>query len=235
MKKLIKAVAALMLMTTIVCAIGCKKTDKPITVSGSYGGHDYVDLGLPSGTLWATCNVGSDTPEGYGDYFAWGETQPKTYFDWNTYKFSDVDSENNIRLTKYNTNSDFGIVDSLSTLEIKDDAATSQWGSGWCLPTLEQWEELRNNTTGIWTVRNGSSGFLFTANNGRCLFLPATTIASPYTEEVSHLSGSYWSNLLYSNSPHFAWAFCFHIDGIYDIYRTDRYHGMAVRPVCSAK
>ena len=117
----------------------------------------------------------------------------------------------------------------------KDDAATSQWGSGWCLPTLEQWEELRNNTTGTWTVRNGSSGFLFTANNGRCLFLPATTIASPYSEEVSHLSGSYWSNLLYSNSPHFAWAFCFHIDGIYDIYRTDRYHGMAVRPVCSAK
>ena len=76
-----KAVAALMLMMTMVCTIGCVK--KPSNIS--YYGHDGVDLGLPSGTLWATCNVGADTPEGYGDYFAWGETYPKDTYNWSNY------------------------------------------------------------------------------------------------------------------------------------------------------
>ena len=88
MKKLMKAVAALMLMTAVV---GCTKPDGPNNGGdnndGTINGHAYVDLGLPSGTLWATCNVGADSPEDFGDYFAWGETQSKTIYDWNTYKY----------------------------------------------------------------------------------------------------------------------------------------------------
>ena len=82
MNRTLKATAAIMLM--MVFALGCTKPDELNNVSGNYNGHDYVDLGLPSGTLWATCNVGADTPEGYGDYFAWGETELKDYYEWST-------------------------------------------------------------------------------------------------------------------------------------------------------
>ena len=82
MKRVITAIAALMLM--MICLVNCTK--KAIDNSGSLNGHDFVDLGLPSGTLWATCNVGANTPEGCGTYFAWGETCPKRLYDWSTYK-----------------------------------------------------------------------------------------------------------------------------------------------------
>ena len=94
MNRTVKAIAALMLM--MVFAVGCAKPDEPndggqnnsiVDHSGTLNGHNYVDLGLPSGTLWANCNVGAETPEGYGDYFAWGETEPKTTYDWSTYKY----------------------------------------------------------------------------------------------------------------------------------------------------
>ncbi|MCI7430492.1 MAG: hypothetical protein MSS84_06410, partial [Bacteroidales bacterium] len=71
-------------------------------------GHDYVDLGLPSGTKWATCNVGASTPEEYGNYYAWGETTPKAYYDWSTYKWC---NGSKTTLTKYNTSSSYGTVD----------------------------------------------------------------------------------------------------------------------------
>ena len=87
-----KAVAALMLTMAMFCIAGCKKNDEPTNGGGNKGGggssndHTYVDLGLPSGTLWATCNVGAETPEEYGNYFAWGEIETKDYYDWNTYR-----------------------------------------------------------------------------------------------------------------------------------------------------
>ena len=113
------------------------------TVSGS-GDHDYVDLGLPSGTLWATCNVGADSPEDYGDYFAWGETQPKDTYDWSTYQYCNGSYNT---LTKYSveffdswyeqyTNYGYnGFIDNLTTLLPEDDAATANWGADWRMPT----------------------------------------------------------------------------------------------------
>ena len=133
--------------------------------------HDYVDLGLPSGTLWATCNIGADTPEEYGDYFAWGETQPKEYYSWGTYQYCKYTSN---QLTKYcysSSNGYNGFIDNLTTLLPEDDAATVNWGTNWCMPTKAQWEELLS-TTNTWTTQKGVNGRLFTAN-GTSLFLPA--------------------------------------------------------------
>ena len=100
--------------------------------------HEYVDLGLPSGTLWATCNVGADTPESYGDYFAWGETEPKTTYDWSTYKYCVGEYD---RLTKYCSDTTYGyngFTDDLYVLQPSDDAATVNWGEGWRTPKVRK-------------------------------------------------------------------------------------------------
>lgn len=94
-------------------------------------GHEYVDLGLPSGTLWATCNVGTSAPEELGDYYAWGEITPKQEYTWNNYKFG---TESNI--TKYNQ------TDNIYNLQLADDVAYQTMGGGWHIPTYEQWQEL---------------------------------------------------------------------------------------------
>ncbi len=104
-----------------------------------FNGHDYVDLGLPSGTFWATCNVGAMNPEDYGDYFAWGETEPKSYYDWSTYKYCNGSSST---ITKYCSDSEYGTVDNKYTLEAIDDAATVNWGGDWRIPTIEEQAEL---------------------------------------------------------------------------------------------
>ena len=135
--------------------------------------HEYVDLGLPSGLLWATCNVGANAPEEYGDYFAWGETQPKDTYNWSNYQYC---MGNSNTLTKYCNNASYGYngyTDDLTTLQPGDDAATAQWGSGWRMPTKDEWQELLDNTTTTWTTQDGVNGRLFTAANGNSLFLPA--------------------------------------------------------------
>jgi len=92
--------------------------------------HEYVDLGLPSGTLWATCNVGADNPWEYGDYFAWGEIEPSDSYSWDAYKYANGDR---YKLIKYCTDSFFGIIDDKITLECSDDAANQIWGENWCM------------------------------------------------------------------------------------------------------
>lgn len=156
--------------------------------------HEYVDLGLPSGQLWATCNVGADSPEGYGGYFAWGETQTKDTYYWNTYAHG---TEN--ALTKYCTLSDYGLngfTDNLTTLESGDDVATVLWGADWRMPTKEEWEELLNNTTHTMTTQGGVVGRLFTATNGNTLFLPAAGYYQHGNLDFAGIVGEYWSNLL---------------------------------------
>lgn len=138
-------------------------------------GHEYVDLGLPSGTLWATCNVGADKPEEPGDFFPWGDTEPKGAEECTpeNYKFYDEDTDD---FTKYNEEG--------GTLLPEDDAATANWGDGWRMPNEAEAEELLENTTHEWTMLNGRSGMLFTAKNGKTLFLPA---AGFYDFEDGHL------------------------------------------------
>ena len=226
MQKLTKAIAAIMLMTALL-TVGCTPEENK--------DHDYVDLGLPSGLLWATCNVGATTPEGYGDYFAWGETQPKSYYDWSTYKYCNGDY---YKLTKYCDESDLGyngFTDNLTILLPEDDAATANWGNDWRMPTKEEWQELYQNTTHIWTTQNGVNGRLFTASNGNSLFLPAAGFRrDSYLYSVGS-NGNYWSSSLYTGHPSGAWYFYFNSD----YYYMDRYDyrgvGLSFRAVRSSR
>ena len=236
MKKVTKAVAALMLTMAVFCAAGCKKDpDNGGNNSGIYNGHKYVDLGLPSGTLWATCNVGADSPEEYGDYFAWGETRPKDSYTWESYIYAEGTSYSDLRLTKYCTSSSFGnngFTDDLITLQPEDDAATANWGSGWCMPTADQWRELRDNTFTSWTTRNGVEGRLFTAANGNSLFLPAARCRYGGSLYGAGSSGYYWSSSLNSVNPGSAWYFYFSSDN-YNVDYYSRSSGQSVRAVRS--
>ena len=156
--------------------------------------HDYVDLGLPSGTLWATMNIGANAPEDYGDYFAWGEVTPKESYTWTTYKWCNGSWNSMI---KYGVKSSFGVVDNKTELDPEDDAATMNWGSEWCMPTKEQQDELRNNCTREWTTINGVKGCLLTSNiNEATLFLPAAGYIWNSTVSSGGSSGFYWSRNL---------------------------------------
>ena len=194
------------------------------------GGHEYVDLGLPSGLLWATCNVGADNPEDYGDYFAWGETQPKDYYNWSTYQYC---NGSNTTLTKYCNNSSYGyngFVDNQTTLFPEDDAATANWGSGWRMPTKEEWQELYNNTTVTWTTQNGVNGRLFTASNGNGLFLPAAGFRGNSSLSNAGSKGYYRSSSLDTDLPFNAWLLYFNSGSTYVGYNY-RFGGFSVRPV----
>ena len=223
--------------------------DKSFTTEGNNGGgggeggeggegwdnHAYVDLGLPSGLLWATCNVGADTPEEYGDYFAWGETQPKSTYDWSTYRYCDGSYNT---LTKYCNNSSYGyngFIDNVTTLLLEDDAATANWGSDWRMPTQAEWQELLDNTSVTWTTQNGVKGRLFTANNGNSLFLPAAGYR--HGNNLSHTGyyGDYWSSSLCSAGPNGAWYFYFKLGNYNMYYQFGRDGGFTVRPVCSSR
>ena len=189
--------------------------------------HTYVDLGLPSGLLWATCNVGADNPEDYGDYFAWGETQPKSIYNWSTYQYC---NGNYNTLTKYCNNSSYGyngFTDNLTTLLPEDDAATANWGSDWRMPTKEEWQELYNNTTCTWTTQNGVNGCLFTASNGDTLFLPAAGYRDISSLDYAGSDGLYWSSSpLHAGSPCLAWYFLFNSGDYYmGNYSSDGYNG----------
>ncbi len=167
MKNIRKMTMMALVAFSVAIACGCTKPDDPNNGGGGgnsgggggggLNGHAYVDLGLPSGTLWATCNVGADTPEGYGDYFAWGETQS---------------------------------------------------GSGWCMPTYNQWRELKVSTNTSWTTQNGVNGRLFTASNGNSLFLPAAGYWGDDELYYVDSEGSYWSSSLSSEGSD-VWIFEF--------------------------
>lgn len=249
MQKSKMVLTALMLAVTVMLAVGRTKPDEPGNGgnggnnggnggSGTYIGHEYVDLGLPSGTLWATCNVGASAPEGYGDYFAWGEITPKDTYNWSTYKYCNYCNGDYDKLTKYCSNSwygDNGFIDNLTVLLPEDDAATANWGNGWCMPTADQWRELLVNTTNEWTTRNGVIGRLFTSKkNGQTLFLPAA--GRRWDDELYNAGsdGHYWSSSL-AGGPFRAWYFHLSWGDCY-VYRDySRRYGFTVRPVRSAR
>ena len=200
------------------------------TYNGSGDEHAYVDLGLPSGLLWATCNVGADNPEDYGDYFAWGETQPKDTYNWSTYQYCNGSYN---MLTKYCNNSSYGyngFTDNMTTLLPEDDAATTNWGSGWRMPTYDNWVELYQNTTVTCTTQNGVNGRLFTASNGNSLFLPAAGCRYDSSLHEAGSGGLFWSSSLLTDNPSYAWDFLFYSDGYY-VYYYSRCFGFTVRPV----
>ena len=199
-------------------------------VSGTENGYAYVDLDLPSGTKWATCNVGATTPEGYGDYFAWGETEPKDNYKWSTYKYC---NGSETTLTKYNTNSSRGTVDNKTTLDLSDDAARANWGGKWRMPTEAEQDELRNNCTWTWTTRNGINGYKVTSKtNGNSIFLPAAVNRLGASVGSVGSGGDYWSSSLDESSPSYACSLYFK-SGYVAWSTSGRYGGHTVRAVIS--
>ena len=237
MKSITNALVALILMTMVAFTAGCNNDQNnkkgEVNVKNNVAnGHEYVDLGLPSGTLWATCNVGADKPENFGDYFAWGETTTKKTYNVDNYKYAKGTREAP-RLTKYcydSNKGDNGFTDTLTFLLPCDDAATTNWGDGWYTPSKEQWEELKNNTTSTWTTRNKVNGRLFTAKNGQSLFLPATGL---YGDKRGELT-CYLTNTLDVEFVDDVLDFRFNSD-CYFVDISSRYAGHTVRAVYSAE
>lgn len=180
----------------------------------SANGHTYVDLGLS--VKWATMNVGAESPEDYGDYFAWGEVEPKEVYAWNTYKWYNGSSS---IITKYNGE------DNKTVLESLDDAATVNWGGAWRMPTYEEWTELYEQCAWIWITQNGVAGYKVTATNGNSIFLPAAGSRYISWFHDAGVHGYYWSNEILQNHIYFP-------SGVVRGYYGYRESGASVRPIC---
>ncbi len=192
-----------------------KKLSINIWQSGSVAksGHEYVDLGLPSGTLWATCNLGAFVPEEYGGYYAWGETSTKRTY----------------------TKSNHYYTGKPSVLPPSSDAATANWGNDWQMPTKEQFEELIDNCTRTWTIWNGTNGWLLTGKNGNFIFLPIT---GEFEEDDQHFYENggigpcgFYHTSSRSNSDE-KWYLCFDPSGVWIYSLKELHSGFPVRPVC---
>lgn len=194
---------------TFLLLVGC--TNKP-THSGELAGHEYVDLALPSGNLWATCNLGSDDPNENGNFFAWGETDLKYYFEWDSYQWSD----SLMSLTKYCLHESQGVVDNRATLEASDDAAAVRWGATWHIPSKEEWQELIDGCEWRW-VRNYDGRGMYakmgtSKRNGN-------TIVFPYTGYYSGDSffsgdGCFWSSSLCEEDNTKAYYMCVEVNHV---------------------
>lgn len=224
-------------MLSVDYATGTYKLYKRSTTFSS--AHGFVDLGLPSGTLWATCNVGAESPEEFGDMFAWGETEGflsgKTVFSWSTYKWCEGTQET---LTKYCTDSSYGVVDNISELAPEDDAAYVLWGPSWRMPTAEQLKELFDNTTRGSTYVNGVYCHKLTSKiNGNCMYLNRATFDSSKKTIYDGVASEFWSRTLrdakYPNS-----AQIMYLNGAGGSNRVSnslRYLPLQIRPVINSK
>lgn len=240
----LKAMAAIMLMIVVA---GCNKPDEPNNggnngggnnggSSGTINGHEYVDLGLPSGIWWATCNVGANTPEDLGDYFAWAEWETKFSYNWGTYKYCHDGDDH--KLTKYCSNLDYGLggfTDNSVQMEYVDDAAYKNWpgnsyGKMWRVPTFENWDELSDYCELVWTTRNGVKGMQFTGPNGKSIFLPAAGSRTDDSLDDVGEYGVYWTRSLYTEIPNRAWGFAFDSEECF-FGAAERCDGQSVRPV----
>ena len=216
MKRTLRRLSLVMIATALVFT-GCKKDQEDennggggVTVSDTIAGHDYVDLGLPSGTKWATCNVGASTPEEYGNYYAWGETSTKTeYTEENSVTYGQ-------QMSDISGNAQY-------------DAATANWGSTWRIPNRAEVEELIDNCTWTWTTQNGVNGIKVTGTNGNSIFLPAAGMSN----ESIGLACCYYSSFpggeenccVYGIYSDLEDSDCFKLGWLY------RYAGFTVRPV----
>lgn len=184
-----------------------------------------VDLGLS--VKWANMNVGATTPEGYGDYFAWGETSTKETYDWSTYfDTKNIGFSGTITFSKYNTE---GVK---TILAREDDAAHVNWGGSWRMPTKAECQELLDYCTWTWTTQNGINGYKVTSNKAgytdKFIFLPAAGCR----DGSDHLDslGCYWSLSFRKNYSFLAWGLGFY-SGHHDLDYSLRYYGQSVRPV----
>ena len=217
---------AYVMLNTLQILLGDVKEFTTLEPETPANGHEYVDLGLS--VKWATMNVGATSPEEYGDYFAWGETKPKSDYNWGTYKWCDGDYNN---MTKYCISSDFGIVDNKTKLEPEDDAATVNWGGAWRMPTKEEQVELITECNWTLDTMNGVDGYTVTGPNGNSIFLPISGYFSDTNVEDIGYNGTYWSSELKSDYSSQAYVIDIYNDGDISLFTNSRYYGLSIRPV----
>lgn len=206
---------------------------------GTADGHAWVDLGLS--VKWATCNVGADSPAEYGDYFAWGETSPKSVYTWESYRFRQSgENWKDVTFSKYNTQNGRGVVDNKMVLDLSDDPAHANWGGSWRTPTEKELEELVTQCSWAWIILDGRKGYEVTSKvNGNSIFLPAAGFRYEADPEVKGVGiygyqGYYWTSSLRSNRSPGGRDF-----GSYIHFRSneisqggdDRNEGFTIRPV----
>ena len=192
--------------------------------------HPYVDLGLPSGTLWATMNVGASKPSELGLYFQWGDTKGYTneqagkdkQFNWADYKWNP--SGDGETLTKY---ANTGV-----SLELEDDAANANMGGDWHIPTPSQIQELLDNTTSIWSTLDDVNGRLFTSkkDSSKSIFIPAAGDALGSSVYINGRYGNIWSSMLSTYGVNYGQYLYFNSDAIYP-FSLFRFYGFSVRGV----
>lgn len=191
---------------------------------------EYVDLGLS--VKWATCNVGANLPEEYGVYFAWGETKPKTIYDWSTYTYANGAST---FFTKYCSQSKYGkdgFTDDKTVLDPEDDAATANWGGAWRMPTYEEMIELKEQCIWTWITQNGVVGYNIEGKNGNSIFLPASGYMANSSLSNVGKQGDYCSSSLYIDNPQSAYSIFFDSTPTNMGFARIRAIGHSVRPVC---
>ena len=192
-----------------------------------------VDLGLPSGIKWASCNIGAETPEDYGNYYAWGEFLPKGNYSWGTYKYANGASD---KLTKYCNKErygDNGFTDNKTTLDPEDDAAHVNWDGCWRMPTDAEWQELQDYCTWTWTTQNGINGCrVESRTNGNSIFLPAAGYRYNTNLYGVGYDSHYWSSSLFEYDPSSALNIFFDSGDMHAGIPRD--YGLSVRPVCSS-
>lgn len=218
---------SLIVLAAMLCwASGYAKVNGTESDGMTPDGVEAVDLGLS--VKWANMNVGAKKPSGFGTYFAWGETKPKDYYSWDTYAWS---SGNTHYLTKYSTS------DRKAQLAPSDDAAHTNWGGDWRIPTEAECEELVNpdNCSWEWTTRDGVNGYLVTSKKtGNSIFLPITGFRFYAGVQFRAVYGYYWTSSLYAANPNKAWCLEFNIS---DVSVTDgklssnRFGGRCIRAV----
>lgn len=183
-----------------------------------------IDLGLS--VKWASCNLGAKEPWEFGDYYAWGETEIKSLYDWSTYKYFTQNAE----MSKYNNNVGSYYFDNKTTLESSDDVVQIEWGRGWRMPTEQEINELCQSCTWEWITLNGTEGCRVIGPNGNSIFLPAAGYKS---SEVWHERefGYYLSSSLGSNSFYCCYMY-FDSDSYGWSDECARDYGHTIRPVC---
>ena len=215
-----KRIYLIMLMIAAM-TVSCNPKDDDNSNSGGgngggndqYNGYEYVDLGLPSGLKWATCNVGATSPEDYGDYFAWGETSPKAEYT----------IENSIT---------YGEQMSDISGNAQYDAATANWGGSWRMPTEAEQRELLINCTMEWTTQNNVNGCRVTGPNGSCIFLPAAGLRHGSSLYDDGSIGYFWSSTPYDDDgSYYASRHYFYYGDEYVHWGDDRYYGLTIRPI----
>ncbi len=213
MKNYLLPVTAICAAFSVFFLTGCNKDDDKNSISMSQvnegveiiEGTDYevIDLGLPSGTLWAKCNIGATSPEKPGSFFAWGETQTKDVFTTNNYKWCKDGIMHMI--TKYNVDADSDFRDNLKELDQADDAANVIMGQGWHMPTVRQFRELMNSQycQSKWCKLNGTGGYLFTSvvegYEGRSIFIPIVGYKDVDRLRFPDERSYYWCNSLFED------------------------------------